>query len=75
MLSSLKNVTANDLETSYILFFHNFAIYKERFDFECKVKSNFWKTTFYAVILQNIKISLCKGKRVVTNSNFHVTSF
>lgn len=32
-------------------------------------------TTFYAVILQNIKISLCKGKRVVTNSNFHVTSF
>ena len=37
----MKNVTANDLETSYILFFHNFAIYKERFDFECKVKSNF----------------------------------
>ena len=29
----------------------------------------------YAVILQNIKISLCKGKRVVTNSNFHVMSF
>ena len=27
------------------------------------------------MILQNIKISLCKGKRVVTNSNFHVTSF
>ncbi len=27
------------------------------------------------MILQNIKISLCKGKRVVTNNNFHVTSF
>ncbi len=32
----LKDVTANDLETSYIFFFHNFALCKERFDFECK---------------------------------------
>lgn len=40
-LSILKNVTANDLETSYILFLSQLSIYKERFDFECKVKSNF----------------------------------
>ena len=38
-LSVIKNVTANYLETSYILFFHNFAIYKERFVYECKDKS------------------------------------
>ena len=36
-----KNVTANYLETSYILFFHNFTIYKERFDFVYKDKYNF----------------------------------
>ena len=40
-LSVIKNVTANYLETSYILFFHNFAIYKERFDYRYKDKSNF----------------------------------
>ena len=40
-LSVLRNVTANDLETSYILFFHNFTIYKERFDFVYKDKYNF----------------------------------
>ena len=37
-LSVIKNVTANYLETSYILFFHNFAIYKERFDYRYKDK-------------------------------------
>ena len=40
-LSVIKNITANYLETSYILFFHNFAIYKERFNYVCKDKSNF----------------------------------
>ena len=40
-LSVIKNVTANYLETNYILFFHNFAIYKERFDYRYKDKSNF----------------------------------
>ena len=40
-LSILKNVTANDLETSYILFLSQLCNIQRRFDFECKVKSNF----------------------------------
>ena len=44
-LSVIKNVTTNYLETSYILFFHNFAIYKERFDYRYKDKLIFKKHT------------------------------
>ena len=47
-LSTLKNVTANDLETSYIFFFHNFAIYKERLGFGYKGNFKFWKTYRFA---------------------------
>ena len=55
-LSVIKNVTANYLETSYILFFHNFAIYKERFDYRYKDKSNFRKKYIFPLFLENLKI-------------------
>jgi hypothetical protein len=40
-LSVLRNVTANDLKRAIFFFFHNFTIYKERFDFVYKDKYNF----------------------------------
>lgn len=56
MLGSLKNVTANDLETSSILFLSQLCNIKERFDFKCKDKSNFRKKHIFPLFLENLKI-------------------